>query len=659
MALEEEGRREARKRSRKGFYFSFDAFLALAVMSASLLVVAQSSEISNDPFRSQTITYQKANLAGQDAMKLASQETFYEFNASFRQELVDRTVMSSSDLDRTILDGISLLWAARNFTYAERAAKRYFDSRIPGGYDYRLQVTEGGSTTEIYRTGPTPPNPGSVSSISRLVSGHKIDRPSEGFQARARATKVRKNQTRSFSVSSQGGARFGGRVYITKEFNISADRIWNASLYLTPHYGCSNNNFEVIEINGNKFTNPEITWFNRSENCRPEASYDYGTGALGYIDVTDKVSPGQNRMFIRFRNNGYNAHVHPGMRMRVKYSSSEISQVEGEKREVRFDNLRVDEHADDKTGLFSVKGYEIPEGVELKNVTFHLEATGIDRQYNGSDIGWCEVVQPGGERYIENAYDIRVLHDGKVIDRGYAPVDGSISRTYDLTGETHTGTNLVSVYFNFKKDCAWGEDTIELASNAGGSDSTRIEIWYENRAGSLEFGEIELSRSRFFGEEGNPVELEKEFNYSELESTRIYATQLTGSSINVSTRPSGDSWETVFSSPALRAVPSSLYVDASNYDTDVTNYIRMTDQNPDNVFLRQSGFQYTMSVPSQVGYSGLFENRSAAIKDARERLEDTLGQFVDATGLSTDSLSTGNQPYLWGPASIKLVVWRE
>ena len=78
----------------KGFYFSFDALLAFTVISASLVIVGQSSFISSDRFEVSSVEYREANIAGKDAMKLASKQNFRSFNSSFQQELVGETVMT-------------------------------------------------------------------------------------------------------------------------------------------------------------------------------------------------------------------------------------------------------------------------------------------------------------------------------------------------------------------------------------------------------------------------------------------------------------------------------------------------------------------------------------------------------------------------------------
>jgi len=149
---------------RKGFYFSFDALLALTVMTATLAVVSQSSFVASNSFEVTNIDYRAATTTGQDAMKLASYQDFSRFNGSFRQELVDETAMTDSDLDRTIIDGVSLLWASRNISHAEEVARKYFDSKkISDKYEYRLQVNENGSNTIIYQSSEMPESPEIVS----------------------------------------------------------------------------------------------------------------------------------------------------------------------------------------------------------------------------------------------------------------------------------------------------------------------------------------------------------------------------------------------------------------------------------------------------------------------------------------------------------------
>lgn len=189
----------------KGYYFSFDSLLALSVIAGSLFLVTQTADRSSSSFEANTVGFQQSSIAGRDAMELASRQSFKYFNESFQNELVSNTVMEEEDLDRTILDGIGLLWAAQNFTYAETAAKSYFDSRIPGNFGYSIRVNESGNGSVIYNSSYIPNRTESVTAINRLVSGHRIGRPSEGFQARARLSEYTQQETKTVTLGGYVG----------------------------------------------------------------------------------------------------------------------------------------------------------------------------------------------------------------------------------------------------------------------------------------------------------------------------------------------------------------------------------------------------------------------------------------------------------------------
>jgi hypothetical protein len=165
---------------------------------------------------------------------------------------------------------------------------------------------------------------------------------------------------------------------------------------------------------------------------------------------------------------------------------------------------------------------------------------------------------------------------------------------------------------------------------------------------------------RVGGSVEEPKEYIKEFDYKDVDSTHLYIAQLFSTYPEISL-DNGLDYQTVFKSGSPRSAPTGIYIGENYYRTDSSNRIIMedVDSSPERSYLPESTFQWGIWVPSQVGYGGLFENQSLALEDARERLEDRMGRFVDATGIDTGTLSTGNQPYLWGPASVRLVIWRE
>lgn len=629
----------------KGFYFSFDAFLALTVMSASLFVVSQSSEVANDPFKSNKVAYQKASMSGQDAMKLASIEDFYVFNSSFRQELVDQTVMEESDLNRTILDGISLLWAGRNFTYARDSVRKYFDERLPSRYEYKVQVTESGNTTVIYRTSRLPSDPDSVSSTPRLVSGHKIDKPSEGFQSRARATESESNQTKVVNIPMMGSGAPNQRLFLRKKFKLNASKIHSATLYFSAQWGESNFQSNTVSVNGQELdiggSNPE-DWEYYVEKNSTTIGFDKA-------DITSALDKqGWNQFYLEFKNqNNHHVHIHPGTRLKIRYSTDKLTSQN--EKQYLTDIEAEASNANKKGGAWITKPLTIPENATVNNVSLHLELRNIQD--------------------IEDRPDVQVYLNR---DRIYTEnVSGSATIDLQLKDRVEEGTNVLSVYGNVRLFNGRINQSSFLGYQNGNpriysdpennpGDSSYIYVDVDSPTTGLQYGKLEVVDSQNIGGSPDNPKLFSQSFQERLELLDAYLNLAQLDSRNVSLEAGSGSLERVFSSPRDYATPSKIRIKPEMLEQGATNSFRVSDSCSINCsILPETGLEKHVMVPSQVGYGGVFENRSAAIKDANKRLEDLMGRYADATSIENEVLSTGNQPYLWGPASVKLVVWDE
>lgn len=614
--------------------------MALTVMAATLAVVSQSSFIASDNFEVTGIDYRSATTSGQDAMKLASRQDFSTFNDSFQQELTEDTAMEESDLSRTIIDGVSLLWASRNISHAEEVTRKYFDSKISDEYEYRLQINENNTETLIYQSSEMPDNPEIVSSISRLVSGHKIDRPSEGFQARARATSVTKNETRIVSVPPLGMAPQNSEMEVEKDFWLNnTEQIHNGTFYLSVHYSGASH-FQQFRINGKQYGEAKFDWVHEDDSGAGAASY-------GYLDVTDDLKEGKNKLYIRLRGgNDYNSHFHPGTKLEIDYKTGQnyTAQDELVHERINLENIVSQGGGSSEAGIFSVKQFTVPEGSEFVNATYNLQAENLDSEC-GYDTVWGR--QPG--------WDVQLNLNENQISAECA--SGTYQKQIELDeNDIQEGTNVVTAFIESEGDTRWGGDQTTL-----NSDSSYIDLWYERSEDDLRFGEVRVTASeKVGGEVEQPKEYLKEFEYNDLESTHLYIAQLfsTNPEINVD---NDLNYRNVFSSENPRSAPTSIYIGKDYYKVDNENRIIMedTDYDPERSYLPESTFQWTVWAPSQVGYGKLFESQSAALEDARERLNQEMGEFINAENIETGSLSTGDQPYLWGPASVKLVIWRE
>lgn len=162
--------------TRKGFYFSMDAVMALLIMSASMMLVMQLSDNASTEFEASSSEYQKIGTTGRDTIKLASAEPLNSLNKSLRQDL--RPTVGEDAMEKSVLNGISLLWAKGNRSAASELVKVYFGNIIPQNYEYSVNITESANEYHIHRSKDLEGVPQLVTSTSTLVPGHEINRTS-------------------------------------------------------------------------------------------------------------------------------------------------------------------------------------------------------------------------------------------------------------------------------------------------------------------------------------------------------------------------------------------------------------------------------------------------------------------------------------------------
>ncbi len=635
---------------RKGFYFSFDALLALTVLSASLAVVTQSSSITFDDYQAQEISYRQSSTAGQDAMRLASIETFNQFNESFRQELVEETMMEKEDLNRTILDGISLLWAARNISHAREATDIYFSDKLDS--EFRLEVVEEDEPTLIYRSSDTLEEARTVSSSARLVSGHSIDQPSEGFQSRARAVESTTNQTKVINIPMLGSGSYTNNLEVNRKFYVPARKIHDAKFYVSMQWGQSNFDSATMEVNGEDVVDESD--FNYLEE-KGKAHY-----AFGKTDITGAVEPGWNNFSMVFPNqdssNDYHAHIQPGQRVEVTYTE-DTRKVKSREWKYLTDVFSEASNSNQKGGVWYNHPIQVPEDKEIEKAVLELDIRNLEDQRKD---------------------DLQVfLNDEKIYEES-APVNDKVR--LEFGDKLKPGTNVLSIYGNIKLDGGEVEEFTHAGKNGKGpriysnplkEEGSRVKIDYDKGSSDLEFGVIDVTWTEELRELNEPLQLRENpayFNETfgedfEIINTFLNVAQL--NSIDIEHTAGIHDDRTVFESPRNYSTPSRIETGEDLVQGGETTEYWFEDKCYDGMerdfcsILPESGLEVEIGIPSQVGYGRMFENRSAAVEDAEERLQEQLGEFADATEIEGDTVSTGGQPYLWGPATVRLVIWNE
>ncbi|MFB6216500.1 MAG: hypothetical protein ABEJ72_05980, partial [Candidatus Aenigmatarchaeota archaeon] len=375
---------------------------------------------------------------------------------------------------------------------------------------------------------------------SRLVSGHQIDRPSEGFQARARAVKARTNQTKVVNIPMMGSGGTNLFLDLKKKFNVNASEIHSAKIYFSAHWGESNFKSNTVELNGESLDiggSQESDWDHYAEK---------GGTTLGYdtADITEEVKSGWNSFGLEFKNqNNHHVHIHPGTRIEIRYSGENQLNVGGE-REYFTDITGEGGNSNKKGGAWITKPFFIPENATINNVSLRLNVKNV--------------------RNVSGRPDVTVyLND----DRVYAQnLSGSDIINLNLTENATKGNNVLSAYVNTFVENGEvtgfggypGNPTIYSDPQNDPANSSSLLVDYDSPDTGLIYNKLEVvSSQEIGGSPMNPRDFQKEFDERiNLVNTFINLAQL--DSKNVTFKAGSESLTKFFVSPRDYATPTKV-----------------------------------------------------------------------------------------------------
>jgi len=322
-----------------------------------------------------------------------------------------------------------------------------------------------------------------------------------------------------------------------------------------------------------------------------------------------------------------------------------------------FTNIKTEGHQNSNHGVWQVMSYYVPEGATVKNVTLNLHAQDVD--------------EVGDENETQVFVNDKLVNATSLCEpQGQCDGEQEVEFLYNLTDHTKPGMNVVTVYLDAfldsdqeQIDSFGDDDRIELFSDPETSPSTSsyLEYEYERSSTNLAFGKIKLSSTeRFGGDRSTPKSYNTTFNPNvSLLSTFTHLAQLDSRNVTV-TAENGEK-SNAFMSPRDFATPNDIFIDPEDLDTSGdNNTVEISDECSDECdILPETTFERRLLIKSQVPYGDTFQNRSAAQEDAEERLNRTLGEFVDATEITSSTLSVNNVPWLFGPVTFEMEVWTE
>jgi hypothetical protein len=621
------------RRVRKGFLLTLDAIIAITLLLSLALFIGAISITYYSP----DLKYERLYYMGKDLLLLvenADMDQLSDFPVI--DYYISEGVITPDQMDKSLLEVVGSLWASDNLTlqeYATNITGEILNETLPEKYGY--EVLMDGST--IFRKNGTG-GEDFVSRFSTIVSGFELGKPVSGFVARAWATKISKNTTDVITFDIEGAGNDGGDLKITKYFTLNSTAIESATFYVSIHY----TDMDSLQVNGNEISG-DINWIHS------DYSWGIGTAAFGTVDVTDYLQNGSNTVYLEIRNDEYNSHIHPGMRIEVTYKTEEIKNAtETVKERIFFDNILSEENGWRKSGAWATVSFYIPENSTIKDVTMHLRGEDIE------DIAWRD--------------DVRIYYKDDLYDTFNPPANGTVDVTYNFTDEATEGTNWVLVQLNYRISSSWwGEyddftgdgDTIIYSDPLNDPDgSSYIDIEYEMEEERLRYGYIDIGLSEMAG--GSPAVTKTfsvDFEDKELIKSFVHIAQLFSYIVRVRVRPQGHSWIQIFESPSGRVIPSSIYVDPNHFDVSVPNDIEVREMGAGYNILPETSLEYRIWIPSSVGYGDVNKTLQGALDDAVARLNQTLGKYAVATTIAKETYSVSGVPSMWGPAILEVRVW--
>lgn len=631
---------------RVGLIFTLDALIALMLIMGAYVFVM---DYNVRPLQQKT-NYQQLHLTAGDGMNIFSKTVFDSINQTLRDDIVANTQVNPDDLNKTLPDIVGKLWAYNGTGYAALIVQQFFEDIIPVGYGYSIKIKGAGNDTSIYTSSGSRPDPAtskfSVSSY-RIISGYEEDIPSESFVASAWAVEARKNSTKIIPFNLGGSGWSGENFTVDKYFTLPQNTtISDATLVLSFHYYPD---VEEILVNGESFNESDISWI----YYEYDASAGYGAyGTINSTRLKDSIYTEDNHVRLTIKNGEYNSHVHPGMYLKIQYQSDLL--YEPIKKKFYLENMVGN------AAVWQVQAFHIPKDANITNATLHVEGHQVEKKVSiwiNDDEIYDDVSPPASPNLNFTFFDI--------ISSMHITASGG---GYYSTGETNTFAIYLDMNPLGSLPVTGGVGECEI------SNESYIELEYTIPGGILKYGMIEVTGIEEFNNGGPELIKKANFTLPDREITKafIHLAQYYSWRVAITVwnedenEPSwqGNVWDDyqIFISPTGRAVPTDIYVPLDRLNKGEVNWIKVRDGflggSSDNTILPESTFEFSILVPSMVGYGTNFPTEADAIADANSRLEDILGEYAEATAIENEAISMSQVPWMWGPAYLTLEMWK-
>lgn len=142
---------------KRGYFFTIDAFLAIAIITAGMILILSSHSFV--PYQTQTMYLSEGYIDTLASVKL------YEVNNPYIDELVLKGNITK--LEQTILEQVGEFYITGRNELAAELIRNLTQSLIPNQYGFELLINE----TTVYNRSTVPERTLLLVSSKRLVSG--------------------------------------------------------------------------------------------------------------------------------------------------------------------------------------------------------------------------------------------------------------------------------------------------------------------------------------------------------------------------------------------------------------------------------------------------------------------------------------------------------
>jgi hypothetical protein len=600
----------------KGIVFTTDVLIGMGLVFALLLLIPLRTDLNYHDISFQSLSYESNDLIN----ILATMKARSFLSTPTISNLYANKIITTEDLNKTMLDFIGSFWYSGNATIASNVTKDILGNL--SSKCFSLQTQNATIFSSCNSTSDT------VSVAYRMVSGYQVGMPVSGYIARAWIIKAIKNNTLisksdtiSSSVKAPNGANNQNRINISYDISIPANSTLLDSLWFI-----------------------ETSWTDNVFRAFINGVYVPGSDGTGSITLTNLLSylhPGYNAVTVecRFGNSGPEAGEDGAGHFIVNYSTDQQNTLPQTNR-IYF--AKVVSNA-------SIR-YEKPIFIagNISGVAVNISATGtnatLNFTFNGQSYKISTKNLTGSNAYwneseIRNAFNSKGIYYSNLSSIYFwFVVDIDAYSTQQSSGSRRTIFNTSYVEVNFTQNIlTYGKIDMTKRIPVSSYSNSDTQNFYNDIVWKFNFT-------------GNPLDLDSQLAW--LYHSGSNPSQKAAANALILYQHPPSPLITEFARYGYTNTRGEIVNGMNNYTLDFGSGYSVDPFD--------SLVDYTFLVPSQVGYGNVFNTSSLAVNDAKQRLTTLLnaaGISVQSQDISVDYESVQGIMWLWGPSMFKILSW--